>query len=258
MDKKDIINACSGDKIFKSLLEGYEGKSIEDITKDKQIAEMIAKINKQFSKIWDDEFVNELRSKFTWDVTKELRDKKRDTDCIEFREKNADYVDISTLSHEYIHMPSFVENKGDNKQKNAIEEIADSTDYVEYSEQMKDFMDYVAITKEIEEIAFIKVTRIGNVIGYGRLKEGSQVDHHEIKMSNEASLKELYETLKITYGPEFCPGSKHEMMGGWSILPTIGDNIMLEISSKEATDSEWIYEEIHNRAPQIVEEPKKK
>lgn len=47
------------------------------------------------------------------------------------------------------------------------------------------------------------------------------------------------------------------MMRGWSLLPTIGEKIMLEIDSDDLEDKNWIYKETHNRLT-VVEEPKHK
>ena len=85
------------------------------------------------------------------------------------------------------------------------------------------------------------------------LNEGIPLDRYEITMTRCDNLKEIYETLKVSFGPDFAFGDKHEMFGGWSLLPTIGDNIMLEFNSDNQVDRNWIYDEIHNRPPMILD-----
>lgn len=147
--------------------------------------------------------------------------------------------------HEIMHNLAFLEGN---------REITYSTDYDKYDEEVKDFMDYVALTKESEEFAFICVRRDDNTIRYYKMREGSPIDMHSITMTGNDNLKEIYESLKVAYGPEFKHGHKHEMINGWSLLPVIGDNVIIDIDSNEPTDKNWIYEEVHQK-PAIVDEP---
>lgn len=164
-----------------------------------------------------------------------------------------------TLLHEIIHSQAFAgTSKESSQQQNTSKASIFSTDYDRYNEQLKDFLDYVALTKEVDDFAFIKVKREENSISYARVKEGCIVDRHEIPMTNDSNLKELYEELKHAYGSEFVYGCKHEMMNGWSLQPIIADKVIMEFSSYKLSDRNWIYEEVHNRPPRIIDEPKKK
>lgn len=157
-----------------------------------------------------------------------------------------------SLLHEILHSIDF----GDYEQHSSQEETF-SDDEVQYDEQLKQFLEYITLNKEFGDFTYIRIKREGNIISYSRLNQGFALDNHKIIMTKSDNLQELYKMLKVTFGPDFVFGSKHEMMGGWSLLPSIGSKLMLEISSDDYNDRNWIYDEIHNREPRIIDEPKK-
>lgn len=154
--------------------------------------------------------------------------------------------------HEILHSVDFGEYD-----KRMSQEETFSDDEVQYDEQLKEFLEYITLNKEFGDLTYIRIKREGNIISYSRLTMGFALDDHKIIMTKSDNLYELYRMLKVTFGPDFVFGSKHEMMGGWSLLPSIGSKLILEISSDDLEDNKWIYDEIHNREPRIIDEPKK-
>lgn len=191
------------------------------------------------------------------EIFKSLFDEKERQEKEGIIEKNSERSDeLESLEkinflHEISHIISF-----DTSNK-VHDTIFYSIDYEKYNEEVKDFMDYIAMLQETEDFAVIKVNRSGNKIMYSRYQKGMPVYSNKISMVSSVDLKALYETLKVVYGEQFVPGSKHEMMNGWSLLPTIADKIILEIDSDNQLDRNWIYQEVHNK-PVIVDEPRKK
>lgn len=157
-----------------------------------------------------------------------------------------------SLLHEILHSIDF-----EDFDQLISQEEAFSADEVQYDEQLKEFLEYITFNKEFGDLTYIRIKREGNIISYSRLTMGLALDDHKIIMTKSDNLYELYRMLKVTFGPDFVFGSKHEMMGGWSLLPSIGSKLILEISSDDLEDNKWIYDEIHNREPRIIDEPKK-
>ena len=63
-------------------------------------------------------------------------------------------------------------------------------------------------------------------------------------ISNE-DLKKLYELLQNEFSSNFVDGWKHTFGKGWSLNPTIGENIIMDINSDIYSDSSWFYAESH-------------
>lgn len=259
MEKMNSIilsELTSGDRIFESLMEGYEAKKENQRAVNAQedkISESLQRMNEAWDKMFHDDKVRELLDK-SFEIDKKFISPLK----IEKVAQSEDEEDkgIDTLLHEIVHT---IDSKSSTNasDRNAHNEQIFSTDYEKYNEQVKNFLDYIAIIKEIEDFAVIKVKRTNNVIRYSRYKEGLPVYRNEIAMMSSKDLRALYETLKISYGAEFVPGSKHEMMRGWSLLPTIGEKIILEIDSDDLEDENWIYNETHHQLI-VDEEPKHK
>ena len=238
---------------------------------NEEIKELMEEINSAVSaivsKVTNDDYIKELLDKVTetdkgFFVKQQTDNEIADGECFTREGNREANGSDSLLLHEVVHAIDFekgtdVLTVDSRNVTNVHTEQAFSTDYDKYNEQVKNFLDYVALTKEVSDFAFISVKRINNVIRYSRYKQGLPVDRNEITMVSSGDLRALYETLKISYGAEFVPGSKHEMMHGWSLLPTIGEKIMLEIDSDDLEDRNWIYKETHNRLT-VVEEPKHK
>ena len=95
------------------------------------------------------------------------------------------------------------------------------------------FLKYIKSRVEADEISILYITRENDYIHYGK-----------IKMTDENSLKTLYELLKTEFSSLFSYGSKHTFGMGWSLYPTISDNILIEIESNSSADEIWFYEEV--------------
>lgn len=266
MEKMNSIilsELTSGDRIFESLIEGYEAKNENQRAVNAQedkISESLQRMNEAWDQIFHDGCLTELLGK-SMEAEKALFGPLKINRVSREDNREADSFD-PILLHEVAHTIDFEKDADaptvDSRNVTNVHlEQAFSTDYDKYNEQVNNFLDYIAMIKEVEDFAVIKVKRINNVIRYSRYKEGLPVDRNEIAMVSSVDLRALYEILKISYGAEFVPGSKHEMMHGWSLLPTIGEQIVLEIDSDDLEDENWIYNETH---PQLIvdEEPKHK
>lgn len=258
-----LSELTSGDHVFKSLMEGYEAKKENQRAANAQegkISESHQRMNEAWDKMFHDERLKELLGKQV-EAEKTLFGPLKINRVAREDNREADGSD-PLLLHEIAHTIDFEKDAvaptvDSRNVTNVHTEQTFSTDYDKYNEQVENFLDYIAMIKEVEDFAVIRVKRINNVIRYSRYKQGMPVDRNEITMVSSVDLRALYETLKISYGAEFVPGSKHEMMRGWSLLPTIGEKIMLEIDSDNLEDKKWIYNEAHNQLT-VVEEPKHK
>lgn len=193
-----------------------------------------------FKSMFDEKEINEILEKVTA-LEREISEEQERLESANFLHEMNHIISFDTL----------------NKVHETIDAISYSDDYEKYNEEVKDFMDYIAMLQVTEDFAVIKVNRSGNKITYSRYQQGMPVYSNKISMVSSLDLKTLYETLKVAYGEQFVPGCKHEMMNGWSLLPTIADKIILEIDSDNQLDRNWIYQEAHNK-PVTVDEPRKK
>lgn len=219
-----IIRAISGSEILKNILGGYNKN--EEAKNEQSVK--------------DDGYIRELLERFN---------------DIVFSEKlSGQEVDSEEpmILHEIIHNIDFGnEEQSINQQENF------SDDESLYSEQIKALLEYITLIKEFGDSTYIRIKREGNIISYSRINKGFSLDKHEINMISPDNLIKIYEMLKVSFGSDFVFGSKHDMFEGWSLLPIIGDKIILDISSDDFADNNWIYDEIHNRPPMIIDEPKK-
>ncbi len=106
------------------------------------------------------------------------------------------------------------------------------------------FLKYIKSRVEADEISILYITRENDYIHYGKINHGVREDVGNIKMTDENSLKTLYELLKTEFSSLFSYGSKHTFGMGWSLYPTISDNILIEIESNSSADEIWFYEEV--------------
>lgn len=253
MQNSTITRTINGDETLKSILEGYNknesSQSFQEtpefiILPGEEILDAIKKLNEQREKTFYDGYMSQIFERFS----------RSDFSNMDITEKPKEQADETgpMFFHEMFHSVDF----GDYTQSIRQEETF-SDDEVKYAEQFKFFLEFLTINKEFGDSTLVRIKREGNVISYSRLNQGIALDRHEITMTKSDNLKELYETIKETFGSEFVFGSKHEMIEGWSLLPTIGGKLMLEISSDNLDDRNWISKEIHNRHSVIVDEPKK-
>lgn len=242
MENAAIMKGTSADEVIKSL---HGDEILESIKKLNEQLDSVKKQKEQLDKIFYNDYMSRLFERF----------ERRNFSDMDVSEKASNKEDITVepmLMHEMFYGVDFSDYA-----QGASEEAAFSDDEVEYDEQLKHFIDFVTLNKEFGDSTFIRVKREGNIISYSRLQAGIELDNHKIIMTKSDNLKEIYGLLKTTFGPDFVYGNKHEMFGGWSLLPSIGDKLMVEITSDDPADSEWIYNEIHNRQPVIIDELKK-
>lgn len=165
----------------------------------KLMEEINSTVSAIVSKATNDDYIKELLDKVTetdkgFFVKQQTENEIAEAECFTRegnREANSTY--LQSL-HERFHSIDF------GKVPNMPEQQKYSSDYDKYNEQVQNFLDYVALTKEVSDFAFISVKRINNVIRYSRYKQGLPVDRNEITMVSSGDLRALYETLKISYG----------------------------------------------------------
>lgn len=242
----------SGDEALKSVLEDRRKSENSQIPPKKsepfwmpseEVLEKVKEMQDGFDKLFHDDYLDGIYESFERIFNSATS------------KKTSDKEDITVepmLLHEMFHGVDLSDYAQCAKQEETF-----SDDEVEYDEQLKHFIDFVTLNKEFGDSTLIRVKREGNIISYSRLQAGIELDNHKIIMTKSDNLKEIYGLLKTTFGPDFVFGSKHSMFDGWALVPSIGDKLMLEISSDEPDDRVWIYDEIHNRAPVIIDSPKK-
>ena len=69
--------------------------------------------------------------------------------------------------------------------------------------------------------------RNDNLIDYGRYKQGIRRKKDTIEMISNEDLRKLYELLQTEFASNFQDGCKHTFGEGWSLNPTIGENVRL-------------------------------
>jgi pyruvate/2-oxoglutarate/acetoin dehydrogenase E1 component len=95
---------------------------------------------------------------------------------------------------------------------------------------------------------FLFLTRIGNDIIFGRSTEGTREKLITIKMVSPSDFKKIYESIKGEFESIFVENTKHTFGIGWSLVPFIGDNIMIRVESSNQYDTEWIYDVVHHKS----------
>ena len=53
--------------------------------------------------------------------------------------------------------------------------------------------------------------------------------------------------LQQEFSSNFNAGFKHTFGESWSLIPIIGENVMINISSDNKFDLDWFYEEAHKK-----------
>lgn len=108
------------------------------------------------------------------------------------------------------------------------------------------FIEYVKkYTNDSEEFYALYILRRNNEIEYGRYEHGIRIKEDIIKIVTQNDLKVLYELLQTEFADSFCEGYKQTFGIGWSLVPQIGDNIMIDINSDNPIDKNWFFEESH-------------
>lgn len=123
-----------------------------------------------------------------------------------------------------------------------------SSDLVTFNEECTKLINYIKQCMENPtEIYVLYIFRKGNLIDYGRCEQSTNNTGGTIKMVSNEDLRELYRLLQQEFSSNFNDGIKHTFGEGWSLIPIIGENVMINISSNNKFDLDWFYEEAHKK-----------
>lgn len=125
------------------------------------------------------------------------------------------------------------------------EKITFSNNLEKFNEECSIFINYIKQCTQNGVASILYMMRQGNLIYYGKYNRGMKTDNHTIEMVSNDDLKKLYELLQIEFASSFVDGCKHNTIEGWSLNPTIGENVMIDINSNSSNDRDWFYEESH-------------
>ncbi len=93
------------------------------------------------------------------------------------------------------------------------------------------------------------LNRLCDSIEFGEMENGFKKKILNIPVIHMNTLKSIYEYISVQFADLFIPGSKHTFGYGWSLLPSIGKNIMIDFDSRDPHDRSWFYQETerHNK-----------
>lgn len=132
-----------------------------------------------------------------------------------------------------------------------------SSDLNIFNEACTKFINYIKqCVENPNEVYVLYMLRNDNSIDYGRYKQGIRRKKDTIEMISNEDLRKLYELLQAEFASNFQDGCKHTFGEGWSLNPTIGENVMIDISSSNSYDKNWFYEELYKE--QKSDSPKKR
>ena len=120
-----------------------------------------------------------------------------------------------------------------------------STDINRFNDDCLKFINYIKECISDGNFYVLYMLREENIIVYGKYNHGRKIDKHTIEMIGNEDLKKLYELLQSKFPSDFVDGCKHTFGQGWSLNPTIGENIIIDINSDVNSDMNWFYEEVH-------------
>lgn len=173
-------------------------------SQEKQIKELLEKTSRELEELYRECFTNKER---------------KENSGVPWESRDAKSFNFQTKEEEY------------------------SSDREKYKEDVKRFIDYVKICTLSKEVSILYLERHRNKISYGKMKKGLKTGNSIIDMISDADLQNIYQLLKMEFASSFQKGSKHTFGIGWSLLPVIGENVMIDIQSDANYDSKWIYEE---------------
>ena len=107
-------------------------------------------------------------------------------------------------------------------------------------------INYIIECVRTDKINVVYISREGNLIKYGQYDNDWKIEKNTIDMISDEDLKKLYNFLKNVFADDFIDGYKHVLGKGWSLYPMVCNKILLEISSDNYNDLNWIIEEIEN------------
>ena len=123
-----------------------------------------------------------------------------------------------------------------------------SSDLVTFNEECTKLINYIKqCVENPTEIYVLYIFRKGNLIDYGRCEQSTNNTGDTIKMVSNEDLRELYRLLQQEFSSSFNAGFKHTFGEFWSLIPIIGENVMINISSDNKFDLDWFYEEAHKK-----------
>lgn len=154
---------------------------------------------------------------------------------------------------EYKHRKYKSNNQDSKTQQTTVHQDEFSDDLESYKEDVQRFIDYVKFCTFLEDFTYIFLERRESKIIYGKMQKGIKTDKCIINMVSAADLQEIYHLLKIEFASDFHKGSKHTFGMGWTLLPTIGENVIIDIDSDNHEDRNWFYEEKDSR--EIIDMP---
>lgn len=111
-------------------------------------------------------------------------------------------------------------------------------------EGLLSFLEELGKTKDFS-VAYIE--RIANYIHYGEYDHGFKEEKGTFLLANNEGLRAIYELLQIRFADYFENNFKHVFGKGWSLLPAIAPNVIVEIDSHHPADSKWIYKEVSSK-----------
>lgn len=126
-----------------------------------------------------------------------------------------------------------------------VSEPTFSSDLDKFNIDCLTFINYVKQCKQTDEFFVLYLSRVGNVIKCGKYDHGTQIDLDKIKMVSDNDLKKIYDLLQNEFPNDFVDGCKHTFGQGWTLNPSIGENIWIDIKSDNLNDQNWFYEESH-------------
>ena len=138
--------------------------------------------------------------------------------------------------------------------KSMFPDVADETNSIFssdldiFNEACTKFINYIKqCVENPTEIYVLYIFRKGNLIDYGRCEQSTNNTGDTIKMVSNEDLRELYRLLQQEFSSNFNAGFKHTFGEFWSLIPIIGENVMINISSDNKFDLDWFYEEAHKK-----------
>ncbi len=134
-----------------------------------------------------------------------------------------------------------------------------SGDLNKFNEACVEFINFIkqcVDNVDDNKVYVLYMLRNGNSIDYGKYEHGIRRKKDTIEMISNEDLRKLYELLQAEFASDFTDGWKHTFGEGWSLNPTIGENVMIDINSYNSYDKNWFYEESYKE--QKSDSPKKR
>lgn len=162
---------------------------------------------------------------------KKIDEKDIDNDCIAF---------LDRIIEDYKVFDDMLKSVTTNTRNNSF-----SNDSDKFVSDCVSLIEYIKSCIENEKFSILYMIRQGNVIEYGQKNHGVKIDKYIINMISDNNLILIYKLLQREFSSQFCDGYKHTFGIGYSLNPTIGDNVVIDVDSDNVNDRNWFYEESH-------------